>query len=96
MFPGSTRLAGALYKQPMYGKWNRRWKSFFYFYLPLGSMVAGYAVPPRVQTYAEVYRDRRKVLGSLINYKTIDMRVLGAWRWRRFKDLPGVDRDSSR
>ena len=49
------------------------------------------------QTYAEVfYRDRRKVLGSPINYKTIDMRVLGAWRWRRFKDIPGVDRDSSR
>ena len=62
----------------------------------LGSMVAGYAVPPRVQTYAEVSRDRRKVLGSLINYKTIDMRVLGAWRWRRFKEIPGVDRYSSR
>ena len=54
MFPGSTRLAGALYKRPMYAKWNRRWESFFYFYLPLGSMAAGYAVPPREQTYAEV------------------------------------------
>ena len=97
MFPGSTRLAGALYKRPMYAKWNRWWESFFYFYLPLGSMAAGYAVPPRgADLRRGFYRDRRKVLGSPINYKTIDMRVLGAWRWRRFKDIPGVDRDSSR
>ncbi len=42
------------------------------------------------------YRDRRKVLGSLINYKAIDMRVLSACPLRCFKEIPGVDRYSSR